>query len=96
MLTAKKTETVKKLVEQLATLWDEGEAMESKELLSYYGWMKDFKPSRALKNIRNQEARCLRQLEKMAKASEAAAWDATVKALNIAPECYSHEALTEY
>lgn len=81
---------------QIRELMDSAEAQESKEMLKFHGWLKDFKPSAYLKGIKREIVKLEKQLAKMAKKAGQSEWDAILKDANLAPECYDYEALTEY
>lgn len=87
---------IKEITNKIAEFLTAADEQENKELNKFHGWMKDFKPSVYLKGLRKQAADLEKQLKKMAVKVGATEWDAVVNAANIAPECYSYEALTEY
>lgn len=93
MTTAAQAIEITKKIAELETAAD---AQESKEMLKFYGWLKDFKPSTYLKGLRREANKLHAQIEKMAKKSTQQQWDAMIKATNICGEIYGYEALTEY
>ena len=89
-------EQVKLITCQIAELSTATDKQEENELLKFHGWLRDFKPSPYLKDLRRRIGRLQGQLSRLAKKTKADEWDAMVKSIKIAPEWYSHEALTEY
>lgn len=81
---------------KIAELETAADKQESKEMLNFHGWLKDFKPSACLKRLRSEANKLHTQIEKMAKKSTQQEWDAMIKATRICPEVYGYEALTEY
>lgn len=87
---------VAELVKQINSLTEAAYEQEEKEHLKFYGWMKDFKPSAYLKDLRRRSNVAYNKLVRIAKKSNESEWDAMVAEIKIAPECYGYEALTEY
>lgn len=87
---------VLEMTKEIQELSEAADKQESKELLNFHGWMKDFKPGRYLKSLKTRINKLHSSLEAMAKKANAAEWDAMIKAQNICPEIYCHESMTEY
>lgn len=87
---------IKELTFKIQAFEEAADKQESKEMLNFYGWLKDFKGSTYLKGLRREAKTLTNKIVKIAKKADAAEWDAMIKAQNICPEIYSHEAITEY
>lgn len=87
---------VKELTNKIQMFDEAADKQESKEMMHFHGWLKDFKPTTYLKGLRRESNKLHSKLEKMAKKANAAEWNAMIKAQNICPEIYCHEAMTEY
>ena len=87
---------VLEITTEIQELSEAADKQEAKELLSFHGWMKDFKPGRYLKSLKSRVNKLHSNLEAMAKKADQKEWDAMINANRICPEIYGYEALTEY